>query len=104
MNNSKDGGLVNRPPVLDDTSYDYWKKKMITFLKSIDNKTWKAVVKGWKHQVITFHDGSTNLELEAGWSKDEDDETLENDKALDDIFNGVDKNMFRLINTYTVAK
>ena len=33
-----------------------------------------------------------------------DDEDFGNDKALNAIFNGVDKNMFRLINTCTEAK
>ena len=46
---NKEGGPVNRPPILDDTNYDYWKVRMTAFLKSIDNKTWKNIVKGWKH-------------------------------------------------------
>ena len=29
------------------TNYSYWKARMIAFLKSIDNKTWKAVISGW---------------------------------------------------------
>lgn len=53
MDNTENGSLVNKPPVLDDTNYEYWKVKMISFLKSTDNKTWKAVVKGWKYPVIT---------------------------------------------------
>ena len=41
---------------------------------------------------------------EEDWTKEEDEEALANSKALNAIFNGVDKNMFRLINTCTVAK
>jgi hypothetical protein len=33
MNNTKNGGSVNSPPVLDDTNYDYWTEKIIAFLK-----------------------------------------------------------------------
>jgi len=42
----KEGGQVNRPPTLDRSNYDYWKVRMIAFLKSIDNKTWNVVLKG----------------------------------------------------------
>ena len=41
---------------------------------------------------------------EEDWTKEEDEEALANSKALNAIFNGVDKNMFILINTCTVAK
>ena len=42
----KEGGFVNRPPFLDSSNYDYWKSHMSVFLKSIDSKTWKSVLKG----------------------------------------------------------
>src|ERR1044072_1134842 len=80
---------------------------MTAFLRSIDNKTWKAIIKGWNPPVDKETEGSsTNLTLkkEEDWSKEEDEEALANSKALNAIFNGVDKNMFRLINTCTVAK
>ena len=41
----KEGGYVNRPPILDGTNYDYGKAMMVAFLKSIESKTWKAIVK-----------------------------------------------------------
>lgn len=72
MDNTKDGGSINMPPILDGKNYEYWKAKMVAFLKFIDIKTWKVVVKGWKHPVITFQDGSTRLKPEVDWSKDED--------------------------------
>ncbi|XP_057452420.1 uncharacterized protein LOC130744244 [Lotus japonicus] len=106
MENSKEGGSINRPPILDGTNDDYWKARMVAFLKSIDNKTWKAIVKGWKHPVKADKEGTSTTELkpEEEWNKEEDEEALGNSKALNAIFNGVDKNMFRLINTCTVAK
>ncbi|XP_057432497.1 uncharacterized protein LOC130725270 [Lotus japonicus] len=106
MDNNKEGGSINRPPILDGTNYDYWKARMVAFLKSIDNKTWKAIVKGWKHPVKADKEGTSTTELkpEEEWNKEKDEEALGNSKALNAIFNGVDKNMFRLINTCTVAK
>jgi 2-polyprenyl-6-methoxyphenol hydroxylase-like FAD-dependent oxidoreductase len=102
----KEGGQVNRPPILDGSNYDYWKVCMTTFLKSIDNKTWKAVLKEWDHHRVKDKDGNDTTELkpEEEWSKDEDDLALGNKKALNALFNRVDKNMFRLINSCTVAK
>src|ERR1044072_677493 len=105
----KEGGSVTRPPVLDGTNYDYWKARMTTFLKSIDNKTWKAIVKGWTPPVKTTTKESTskttiNYKKEEDRTKEKDEEALANFKALNAIFNGVDKNMLWLINTCTVAK
>jgi len=64
----KKGGFVNRPPMLDGSNYDYWKSRMSAFLKSIDNKTWKAVLKGWEHHVVLDADGNmtTFLKPEEG--------------------------------------
>lgn len=44
------------------------------------------------------------MKPKAEWTKDEDEEALGNSKALNAIFNGLDKNMFKLINTCTEAK
>lgn len=104
---NKEGGSINRPPILDGSNYDYWKVRMIAFLKSIDIKTWKAVVKGWKHPVKAQAEGSTSTpeeKPEDEWTSAEEEASLANSKAMNAIFNAVDKNMFRLINTCTVAK
>ena len=44
------------------------------------------------------------LKLEEDWSKEEYEIALGNSKALNAIFNGIDKNIFRLVNTCEVAK
>src|ERR1044072_1927759 len=81
---------------------------MTTFLKSMDNKTWRAIVKGWTPPVVktTGESSTTTIEYkkEEDWTKEEEEEAWANSKALNAIFNGVDKNMFRLINTRVVAK
>jgi hypothetical protein len=96
-----EGGSVGRPPLLDGTNYDYWKSRMMTFLKSMDSQTWKAVIKGWEHPVMR---GTTELKPEENWSKKEDELALANNKALNALFSGVDKYIFRLIKQCTVAK
>lgn len=58
MDNAKEGVFVNRPPILDDTNNDYWKTLMVSFLKSIDSKTWKAYIKGWTPLKIRAKDGT----------------------------------------------
>ena len=44
------------------------------------------------------------LKPEEDWSKEEDEIALGNSKALNSIFNGIDKNIFRLVKTCEVAK
>jgi len=102
----KEGGFVNRSPLLDGTNYEYWKSWMSAYLKSIDSKTWKAVLKGWEHLVVLDKDENKTevLKPEEEWSVIEDEQVLANSKALNALFNGVDKNMFRLIKKCNVAK
>lgn len=72
----------------------------------MDNRTWKAVIRGWEHPVVNDKDGkaTTELKSEEDWSKEEDESALGNSKAFNALFNGVDKNIFRLINTCIVVK
>jgi hypothetical protein len=88
-----EGGFVNRPPLLDGSNYDYWTSRMSAFLKSIDSKTWKSVLKGWEHPVALYKDGNKTdvLKPEEEWTTAEDELSLENSKALNALFNGVEK-------------
>jgi len=97
---------VNRPPLLDGSNYDYWKSRMSAFLKSIDSRTCKAVLKGWEHPVVLDEDGNRTVVLkpEEEWIVAEDELAVGNSKALNALFNGVDKNMFKLIKQCTMAK
>jgi len=97
---------VNIPPLLDGSNYHYWKSRLSAFLKSIDSRTWKAVLKDWEHPVELDAEGNRTdvLKPEEEWTDVEDELALGNSKALNALFNGVDKNMFRLIKQCTVAK
>ena len=79
---------------------------MVALLKSMDDKTWKVFIKGWDDSVVNDKYGKATADLkpEEDWSKEEDELALRNSKALDALFNGVDKNIFRLINTCTITK
>lgn len=77
---------------------------MIAFLKLIDNKTWKIVVSGWEHPIVTDIARKVSQKPEISWSIAKDETSLDNSLDLNTIFNGVDQNMFKLINTYTSAK
>lgn len=48
--------------------------------------------------------GTTTLKPEVDCKNVDNDEALGNSNALNSIFNGVNKNMFRLINTYTCTE
>ena len=89
----KEGGSVTRPPVLDGTNYDYWKARMTAFLKSIDNKTLRAIVKGWTPPVnkTTGESSTATIEYkkEEDWTKEEEEEAWANSKALNAIFNEI---------------
>jgi hypothetical protein len=102
----KEGGFVNGPPLLDGTNYDYWKSRMVAFLKSIDAQVWRAILSGWEHPVIVDKDGNKTSELkpELEWSKEEHDLSTYNSKAINALFNGVDRSMFRLIKKCVIAK
>ncbi|MCH88483.1 gag-pol polyprotein [Trifolium medium] len=76
MDNNKDGGSINRPPVLDGSNYDYWKARMIAILISMDNKSWKAIIKGGTHPLVTAEDGTISKKPEAEWTDAEDIEAL----------------------------
>lgn len=77
---------------------------MVVFLKSMGNKAWKTVIKGWKHPMVTSEGGTYNLKIDVEWTNDEDDEALGNSNTLNDNFNCMEKNMLRLINTCSEAK
>ncbi|KAA0047417.1 gag-pol polyprotein [Cucumis melo var. makuwa] len=72
---------------------------MIAFLKSVDSRYWKSVPTGWEPPSVKDEAGKTTLKPEITWTKKEDEESFGNSKALNALFNGVDQNVFKLINT-----
>ncbi|CAI8593353.1 unnamed protein product [Vicia faba] len=102
----KERGFMNIPFILIGTDYYYLKFRMVAFIKSMDNKAWKVMVKGWDPPMILGPDGKvTNMvKAEKDWD-DKDEKELEgNSKSFNTLFNGVDKNIFRLISNCTIDK
>ncbi|GAA0160024.1 hypothetical protein LIER_16671 [Lithospermum erythrorhizon] len=79
--------------------------RMTTFLKSVDTKTWKAVLTGWTTPTqATAAAGGKVVKEEADWTPAEDELALENSKALNSIFNAFDPSVFKMISKCSVAK
>ncbi|CAM8935172.1 unnamed protein product [Rhodiola kirilowii] len=100
----KEGQSTNRPPLLEGPNYPYWKSKMKAFLKSLDERAWRAVMIGWTEPMIANPEGAIMPKPEALWSEADDVAAVGNSKALNVIFYGVDENVFKLIAECEVAK
>ncbi|CAM8987051.1 unnamed protein product [Rhodiola kirilowii] len=100
----KEGQSTNRPPLLEGPNYAYWKSKMKAFLKSLDERAWRAVMIGWTEPMMANPEGVVMPKPEALWSEADDVAAVENSKALNAIFYGVDENVFKLIAECVVAK
>ncbi|KAK2371769.1 gag-protease polyprotein [Trifolium repens] len=103
----KDGGYMNRPPLLNGSSnYDHWKSKMTAFLRSIDSKVWKAVLTGWERPTYASKEGTSTgvLKPEVEWTPEEETAAHYNHKAIYALFNGVDTSVFKLIKNCVSAK
>ncbi|CAM8948081.1 unnamed protein product [Rhodiola kirilowii] len=100
----KKGQSTNRPPLLEGPNYAYWKSKMKAFLKSLDEKAWRAALVGWTEPMMVNPEGVVMPKPEALWSEADDVAAVGNSKALNAIFYGVDENVFKLIAECEVAK
>ncbi|CAM8937048.1 unnamed protein product [Rhodiola kirilowii] len=89
----KEGQSTNRPPLLEGPNYAYWKSKMKVFLKSLDEKAWRAVLVGWTEPMMANPEGVFMPKPEALWSEADDEAAVGNSKALNAIFYGVDENV-----------
>ncbi|TYK21887.1 gag-pol polyprotein [Cucumis melo var. makuwa] len=76
---------------------------MEAFLMSLV-RSWRAVISGWEYPTEKDEVGQTVRKSELKWTKDEDDATVGNSRALNALFNVVDPNIFKLINTCKSAK
>ena len=100
----KEGASVQRPPLLDGTNFSYWKARMKAFIKSMDEKAWRAILTGWTHPTKKNTENEDIKKPEVEWTVEEDRLASYNSKALNAIFSAVDVNQFKLISTCEVAK
>ena len=76
---------IDKPPLFDGTSYDYWKKKMSTHLKSMNRKIWEIV--------------KTKIEIaDAAHSPPREEKKLQfNDIAINTLYDAIHVKIFEQI-------
>ncbi|CAM8900169.1 unnamed protein product [Rhodiola kirilowii] len=91
----KEGLSTTRPPLLESPNYGYWKSKKKAFLKSLDEKAWRAVLIGWTPPMMTNTEGAVLVKPEALWTDADEKASVGNAKAMNAIFSGVDENVIK---------
>ncbi|KAA0032035.1 gag-pol polyprotein [Cucumis melo var. makuwa] len=76
---------------------------MIFFIKTLDEKAWRALVASYDPPMITVN-GVSVLKPEVDWTDAEEQAYVGNARALNTIFNGVHLNVFKLINSCSTTK
>ncbi|KAA0040128.1 gag-pol polyprotein [Cucumis melo var. makuwa] len=104
MDEIRERNSTTRPPVLDGGNCGCWKSRMEAFLMSLDMRSWRVIISGWEHPNEKDETGKVTQKSELKWTSEEDDAALGNSHALNELFNVVDQNIFKLINTYKSAK
>ncbi|CAM8993726.1 unnamed protein product [Rhodiola kirilowii] len=100
----KEGQSITRPPLLEGSNYATWKPVMRSFLKSLDERAWKAVLKGWTEPMMNNLTGEPVPKPKALWTEEEDKASMGNSKAMNAVFSAVDENVMKLIINCEVAK
>ena len=77
---------------------------MKAFIKSMDEKAWRAILTSWTHPMKDNDKGESVKKPEVEWTVDEDRLANYNSKALNSIFNAINANQFKLISTCEIAK
>ncbi|KAA0040864.1 gag-pol polyprotein [Cucumis melo var. makuwa] len=99
----REGPSASCPPVLDGKKYSYRKPCMIFFIKTLDGKAWRALVVVYEPPMVTVNEVSMSKPKLTGQNAEEQ-ASVGNARAINAIFNGVDLNVFKLINSCTTAK
>lgn len=68
------------------------------------NKTWKVVINGWTPLKFIVEDKIEYMKPKKYQTSVEDENALGNSHALNVIQNGVNKNIYRIINTCNITK
>ncbi|CAM8934302.1 unnamed protein product [Rhodiola kirilowii] len=100
----KEGQSITRPPLLEGSNYATWKPVMRSFLKSLDERAWKVVLRGWTEPTMNNLTGEPVPKPEALCTEDEDKASMGNSKAMNAIFSTVNENVMKLIINCEVTK
>ena len=82
---------VGKPPFFDGNNYDYWKVRMMSYLKSLSRKMWTIVMDGY---VILDEKNLT--------PRDEENDLL-NDQAMNVLFSALNVSEFNRVKNLKVA-
>ncbi|KAA0052057.1 gag-pol polyprotein [Cucumis melo var. makuwa] len=104
MDEIREGNSTTRPPLLDGGNYGYWKSRVEAFLMSLDMRCWRAIILGWEHLTENDETGKITRKSKLKWTSEENDAAVGNSSALNALFNAIDPNIFKLINTCKSAK
>ena len=77
---------------------------MTAFLMSLNMRCWRAIVAGWEHPTENDATGKVTRNFELKWTREEDDAAVGHSRALNALFNVINQNIFKLINTCKSAK
>ena len=75
----------NRLPLFDGTNYTYWKARMKSALKSIDERVWVTVERGWSPPTMVVNDEIILTPVEQ-WCEEELKWCNFNSKGLNALF------------------
>ncbi|CAM8892577.1 unnamed protein product [Rhodiola kirilowii] len=100
----KEGQSITRPPLIEGSNYATWKPMMKSFLKSLYEKAWKAVLRGWIEPMMDNLTKEPVPKPKALWTEADDKASMGNSKAMSVIFYGVDENVMKMIINCEVAK
>ena len=81
------------PPHFDENNYAYWKVRMNSFLKSIDERVWLSVENGWERPTTTTGEWTTAQKEAASF----------NSKLMNATFNAVSMEEFKRISNVEIA-
>ena len=82
------GNSLVIPPHFDGNNYVYWKVRMKTFLKSIDERVWNSIEYEWEKLTTPISE----------WSTSQKEATAFNRKVMNAIFNAVMEEFKRISN------
>ena len=89
----KHGHFLVILPYFDGNNYAYWKVRMKTFLKSIDEREWLSVENSRERPTTTIGE----------WTTAQKEATSFNSKAMNAIFNAVSMEEFKRISNVEIA-
>ena len=67
----KEEASITRTPLLGGSNYPYWKTRMKTFIKFIDESAWSAVEEGWSPLVDVDEDKNKVIKKKSRLSSEE---------------------------------